>query len=445
MRLVAHCCHLRIARDLSCQLTFCGQMQDKPQETEKIMKPRKQAVLLEDMAGATITKPTTDFGARQETAKKLMLQAQHKISQNKHGEAADLYAHAEELFGTFNDIDSQQDAATKKQTALYQAQMEQKAAEAKRKTARVSINQGLHAMNNNDDAGALNHFSSAEQSLGEMKDTDQEVLIEIRRHKDQAAAKIAQKTQVKLSALQHGSQQLEDLTKDREQQLREKEANMRKHEVQARKHELAARRLQASVAAPSNGTSASGGVVGGGGSSSPPGGGACPGVGSAQSRMAELEAMKEKRRMEQEKKVGEQRKNDDIHRKLYQTSVTNQLASALGLPTDKLAADPALVSECEVDTQSSMQGGRGGQSGRQLGVRYDPTATEPTSATGRHVQEEVKKEQERKMELMHEEARMHEKQLEIEELKQQQQQYQQQPVQQQQQASQDRLVSSSSK
>jgi hypothetical protein len=64
-----------------------------------------------------------------------------QVSQNKHNEAAELYAQAEELFGTFNDTASQQEAVTKKQTARYQVQMDAKAAEAKRKAARISINQ----------------------------------------------------------------------------------------------------------------------------------------------------------------------------------------------------------------------------------------------------------------------------------------------------------------
>ena len=159
---------------------MCGNPQGKPKEKENA-KPRKQAVLLEDMAGSTVTKPTTDFGVRQATAKKLMEDAQRKTAQDKHAEAADLYAQAEELFGTFNDVGSQQEAATNKQAALYQAQMHTKAVDAKRKAARISINQGLRAMNDKDDGAALNHFSSAEQALEDLRDTDKEVLAEIRR------------------------------------------------------------------------------------------------------------------------------------------------------------------------------------------------------------------------------------------------------------------------
>ena len=124
------------------------------------------------MADTAMTKPTTDFGARSETAKNLMAQAQHKASQNRHSEAADLYARAEELYSSCNDASSAQDASTKKQTALYQAQMETKAEDAKRKAARASINLGMRAMTESDDEGALNHFSSVEQTLVQMREAD---------------------------------------------------------------------------------------------------------------------------------------------------------------------------------------------------------------------------------------------------------------------------------
>jgi hypothetical protein len=57
---------------------------------------------------------------------------------------------------------------------------------------------------------------------------------------------------------------------------------------------------------------------------------------TAEERLAEMEAMKEQRRREQEKKREEQRKAEDVHRKMYQKSVTSQLASALGLPPGEL-------------------------------------------------------------------------------------------------------------
>ena len=61
---------------------------------------------------------------------------------------------------------------------------------------------------------------------------------------------------------------------------------------------------------------------------------------SAEERLAEMEAMRERRRREQDKKRGEQRKAEDVHRKMYQKSVTTQLASALGLPAGELNPKP---------------------------------------------------------------------------------------------------------
>lgn len=313
-------------------------LQEKPKEAEN-PKPRKQVALLEDMADTAVTKPTTDFGARQQTAKNLMTQAQHKASQDRHSEAADLYARAEELYGACNDSASQQDAATKKQTALYQAQMDAKAEDAKRKAARASVNQGLRAMQENDDEGALNHFSSAEQTLNQMREIDAQVLEEIRRHKDEAADKVSRNARAKLAALQNVEKQQEDLANERAQELRAREAAFRTHEEEARKHELAARRMQSSVAAPGKDGAAGAQAGAGSGAASPPSpnaGKPSPPQGlNAEQRLAEMEAMKEKRRKEQEKKREEQRKAEAVHRKLYQKSVTTQLASALGLPAGK--------------------------------------------------------------------------------------------------------------
>jgi hypothetical protein len=65
--------------------------------------------------------------------------------------------------------------------------------------------------------------------------------------------------------------------------------------------------------------------------------------------------------------------------------------------------------------------------------RYDPTAVEPTSATGGQVEGEVKREQERLVALRQEEVRMQEKQREIERLQQQQRAQEQQQREQEQQ------------
>lgn len=58
--------------------------------------------------------------------------------------------------------------------------------------------------------------------------------------------------------------------------------------------------------------------------------------------------------------------------------------------------------------------------------RYDPTAVEPSSATGGHVEVEVKREQERLVALRQEELRMREKQQQLDRLQREQQEQQEQ-------------------
>ena len=248
-------------------LTSVQIKQDMPKGAEK-PKPRKAVALLEDMADATVLKPTTDFGARQEHAKQLMSQAQHKSSQKKFGESADLYGRAEELYLSLNDTVGAEEAASKRQTAVYQAQMDTRACDAKLKNVRISINQGLHAMQKRDDQAALMHFSSAEQMLQGMRDADQQVLQEIRKHKVEAEERIKCQAHAQLSALQNVEQQQDDIARMREQQLRQREVSLRAHEVEARKHEMAARCIadanEQRPRAPSP-PPAAGGSVGGGG------------------------------------------------------------------------------------------------------------------------------------------------------------------------------------
>lgn len=282
---------------------------DKPKEADKPNKPRKQCELLDDLADASITKPTTDFGARQKAAKDIMAQAQLKVSQGKHDDAAELYGKAENLFSTFNDIVAQQDAANLKQKAIYQAQMDAKARDAKRKAAKISINQGLRAMQDDDAESALNHFSSAEQTLAGMSSADSELKDAIRKHKEEASAKLARNVQLRQAALQLATAEHTDDSQDTQLQLvRDKEAVCRalQVETEARKHELLARRINASAATlGSDARDASSAAVAAAAA-------VAAGSSSAE-RVRELEEMKLRRRLETQKKVQQQRQTEQLH------------------------------------------------------------------------------------------------------------------------------------
>ena len=354
-----------------------GAAAKKPPAEKKEPRMRKQVALLEDMTDTHQLKPSTEFGARQHMAQDFMVQAQRKTMQQKHAEAADLYAKAQKLFESFSDSKSAEEAASKKESSQIQAQMEAKASDAKLKKARAAINQGLRAMQACNDEDALRYFSSAEQMLEGMKDTDRQVLDEIRKHKQEADSRIASKGNAALAARQNIEQQQHDLATVREKQLREKEASLRAHEAEARKHELAARRF-VDANHPAGGLrSAEQGVqlrsdlllddtekV-----ASPPQ--------APLSRRSEIEAIKEKRRKEQAGRMQLQRQGEQLHRTLYHNAVSHQLASALGVPELPLApaADGSKTAAEAKDDEEKMVG-------RQTGERYDPTAVEPTSASG---------------------------------------------------------------
>ena len=284
---------------------------DKPKEADKPNKPRKHCELLDDLADASITKPTTDFGARQKAAKDIMAQAQLKVSQGKHDDAAELYGKAENLFSTFNDIVAQQDAANLKQKAIYQAQMDAKARDAKRKAAKISINQGLRAMQDDDAESALNHFSSAEQTLAGMSSADTELKDAIREHKEEASAKLARNVQLRQAALQLATTEHTDDSQDTQLQLvRDKEAACRalQVETEARKHELLARRIHASAA-----TLASDARDASSAASAAAAAAAVAAGSSTAERVRELEEMKLRRRLETQKKVRQQQQTKQRH------------------------------------------------------------------------------------------------------------------------------------
>ena len=286
---------------------------DKPKEADKPNKPRKQCELLDDLADASITKPTTDFGARQKAAKDIMAQAQLKVSQGKHDDAAELYGKAENLFSTFNDIVAQQDAANLKQKAIYQAQMDANARDAKRKAAKISINQGLRAMQDDDAESALNHFSSAEQTLAGMSSADTELKDAIRKHKEEASAKLVRNVQLRQAALQLATVEHTDDSQDTQLQLvRDKETACRalQVETEARKHELLARRIHASAATlASDARDASSATAAAAAAAA-----AAVAAGSSTAeRVKELEEMKLRRRLETQKKVQQQQQTEQLH------------------------------------------------------------------------------------------------------------------------------------
>eukprot|EP00961_Rhodomonas_salina_P021924 295218-Rhodomonas_salina.1 len=124
-------------------------------------------VLLEDIGASKVSRPTTEFGVKQELAKELMVKGQECVSKKRFQEALKKFEEAEALFQGLNDTKMVMEANTKKSQAQLQLKMYAQEQEANENRAKTLVMNGLKALKNDQCDEATDCFISAEKMYTE--------------------------------------------------------------------------------------------------------------------------------------------------------------------------------------------------------------------------------------------------------------------------------------
>eukprot|EP00960_Hanusia_phi_P078023 768769-Hanusia_phi.AAC.3 len=298
---------------------------DKKDETP-VVKPKLHVDLLEEMAVGKVQKPSTEMGTKMERAKDLMERANAFMTGN-HCERA-----AETLFKSCNDLSRAFEASTKRQQAIFQAQMQIKSKEQNTQKARLSVNQAIKCMKEKKFEAAIGHLEIAESIF--LESEEEEALSEIRKLKEEASLmNIESKSQQQHKSRSESEVILpffslvasercnQDASQEWQMKIKEQEFRIKAIQSEAKKHEEVARALQGNLnideeqlqSASERKTNPTEGLVL-----------------DSERRRAEIDMMKEARRREAESKMASMRQVEEIHRKLYVQTVQTQLAQAVG-------------------------------------------------------------------------------------------------------------------